>query len=221
MKPKVEEKLEEPKNLGVGGHSSLRDSLRESTNSNSLIDKYLKGKITMGELAFELRKLNSVQADSIIKEGKQSMTAAVDYKEVPRADMSKPGADLNPNEEYQPKAKTVAEAKHQARDTDDHKAKKEAENQEAKLQAQQTQMRVREVVNFIKDKEVKSDRHNNNVETKKKVEEFLEQQTQDETPISPKKSSRFTKLLTSSIKKIKSIIKELLKRRSGASAQGR
>lgn len=221
MKPKLEEKTEEHKNLGVGGHSSLRESLREITSPNSLIDKYLKGKISMGELAFELRKLNSVQADSIIKEGKRNITVVVDYKEVPRADMSKPGADLNPNEENRPKAKTVSEAKQQARDADDHKVKKEAENQEVKLKAQQAQIRVREIVNFIKDKEVKSDRHNRNIEIQKKVEEILEHQGQDENPLERKKSSRIKNLLSSALKKIKSIVKELLKRRSGASSKGR
>lgn len=221
MKTKLEDKINESKNLGIGGHSSLRESLREVTTSNSIIDKYLKGKITMGELAFELTKLNSVQADTIIKEGKKNITVAVDYKEVPRADMSKPGADLQANEEHQPKAKTVGQARQQARDTDDNKAKKEAENQEQKLIAQQAQIRTRQIVNFIKDKEVKSDRHNRNLETKKKAEQILERQNQEESPIEGKKSSRIKKLFSSILKKVRSLVKELLKRRSGASGQGR
>jgi hypothetical protein len=73
--------------------------------AQKLLDSYLSGKLSQGELAHKLRNHNSVLADSIIKEGKRAPVSAIAYQEVTRTTMNRPGGDMYPEspDKTQPK----------------------------------------------------------------------------------------------------------------------
>lgn len=145
---------------------SLREAIRKPVQSADAIEivagetvldpqtltkMFLLGKLTQGQLSHELKKFNDVQADSIIKEGKENTTKVIDYREVGRASISNPGADLkhDDNGKHQaPPPKDAKEAKREAKDTDDHKKKKDLEKQEQKLKVDESLTTLRKLTNF-------------------------------------------------------------------------
>lgn len=117
----------------------------------TLMKMFLLGKLTQGQLSHELKKFNDVQADSIIKDGKENVTKVIDYRQVGRASIANPGGDLKHNDEHQkhaPPPKNAREAKKEAKDTDDPKKKKEVERQEQKLKTQESLTTLRRLNNF-------------------------------------------------------------------------
>lgn len=165
--PEVSGKLPEVRIESV--REELKRAVTESTSADSielvagetrlnpqqLMKMYMLGKLTMGQLAFELRKVNTVTADNIIKDGKKDFTKAIDYKHVARASVSNPGSDLAPqhDEQHSGTPKNAKEAKKEAGDTDNDKKKKELEKQEQKLKEKESLQQTRITMTFVKNQD--------------------------------------------------------------------
>lgn len=150
-------------------------------NPEQLMKMYMLGKLTTGQLAFELRKYNDVVADTIIKDGKQNFTKVIDYKGVSRASVSNPGADLTPSKDDQQTAapKDAKDAKKEAGDTDNDKKKQELEKKETDLKAKESLQQVRVLNAFTKTQDEQKAAHLDR-DLKKKTEEKEEEKLQQQ-----------------------------------------
>lgn len=229
LEKRIEEKGE---GMSSAPADSLREALHQETKSQekivtpqSLMEQYLLGKLTEGELAFELKKLNTITADNIIKEGKNSTVSPMQFKETARANMGNPGADLNPNEAQETaKPTTASEAKKAARNTDDKKLKQELQEKEQKLQEQQNTQRVTEILNFVQDgkkQKEKGEQYRDKVLKEKTEEKQLEKDSEENAQLEVSASSRLRSYLAAKLKKIPSITKIIQKHKGGATGQGR
>lgn len=191
----------------------------------SLMEDYLLGKLTEGQLAFELKKLNDVTADTIIKDGKNSTVSPMQFKQTARANMANPGADLNPNEAQETsKPSTASEAKRAARNTDDKKLKHELEQKEQKLQEQQNTQRVTEILNFVQDgkkQKEKAEQYRDKTIKEKNEEQQLQKESEELIQQEASIGSKIRSFLAGRMKIIPSITKILQKHRGGAAGKGR
>jgi hypothetical protein len=124
---------------------------------------YLLGKLTQGQLAHEMKKYNDVVADSQIKFGKQDQTQAIDYRNVGRASVSNPGADLKTDQENNQHTRSAPKdaksAKKEAGNSDNDKVKKELEKQEQKLKAQESMIVNRRLNQFTEQQAEQKNQH--------------------------------------------------------------
>lgn len=195
----TENKVELPsERVSIGSRSDIRDSLFSKSqdapqpatapatdeiiagltrhNPEQLMKMYLTGKLTQGQLAHELKKYNDVVADTIIKESKEHKNTVIDYREVARANIANPGADLRPEQQHEaPHASTAKEAKKNADQSDNKRVKKEAEKQEDKLKAQEQHTRLIQQVNQQRqENEQKSSHIEREIDRDKKEQEASE-----------------------------------------------
>lgn len=158
--------LKEVDRAALTGADTDKDAVREGIARNRKVDPaettdspldpetlkkmFLTGKLTQGQLAHELKKYNDVVADTIIKEGKHAKASIVDYKDVARANIANPGADLKPEEtRFEHRAQTKDEARKQVRDSDDPEKKKELQKQEQKQKQIESQKTVTQAINYM------------------------------------------------------------------------
>lgn len=142
---------------GSTGESGATDPSQHSANGpnnallaedsankvQQLLDAYLSGKLSQGELAHKLRVHNSVVADQIIKDGKRAPTSAINYIEVTRATVQNPGGVYpEPPEKTQPKKGLGAGYGPGQPDEDEGKKMREKEEKQDVQQQQRERIEV-------------------------------------------------------------------------------
>ena len=113
----------------ISGKSSMP---AQRLNPEELKKLYLTGKLSMNQLAYELRSYNSNTADWIMREAKRSSAQVMDYRGAPDAKAANSTISSNDGE-YAGTPRNAAEAGKQARDTDDPEKKRQAEKSEVRF----------------------------------------------------------------------------------------
>ena len=104
---------------------------------------YLAGKISMNQLAYEIRVHNSNTADWLMKDSRRNMSQTVDFRAAPEAKVTNPGAaPSNDSEKSNVTSHNASDAKRQARETDDPEKKRQAQKEETRLKQDEAQKQV-------------------------------------------------------------------------------
>ena len=148
---------------------------------------FLLGKLTQGQLAYEMKKFNDVKADSDIKDGKQNSTQVIDYRQVGRASVSNPGGDFKTDQENNTAThsapKDAKSAKREAASSDNDKVKKELEKKQVKLKDQENLITNRKLNNFTEDQANQKNQHASREAKKREEEKDMDETNPLETSV--------------------------------------
>ena len=144
--PATTEKLPDRKETVESARAELAtktQELRPRLKPDELKSLYLAGRISMNQLAYELRVYNSNTADWIMRESKRNAAQTIDYRAAPEAKTGTQAGSAS-NDETNDSAQPVSsrDANKQAREKSDPEAKRKAEREAERLKKNEDHDRI-------------------------------------------------------------------------------